>query len=236
MQPTPRTAALPFARPLCLAATVVALIGAAWSGAAHAQDVRLYGAGEMVDPADVARILAPAPAPELPRLGKSRSLRLLDDTPSAPVARNDANVAPTSVLQNVAAAVPAAAPSQALALPVQFAFDSAEILPAARAQLDALAAGIRMVPLSQGVVIEGHTDARGTEAYNAQLSEKRAFAVKRYLVMAGGIDAARLRVIGEGKAQPLPGRDPMAPENRRVQFRGEALSSAVATTAAVRAE
>jgi outer membrane protein OmpA-like peptidoglycan-associated protein len=111
--------------------------------------------------------------------------------------------------------------ASALALPVQFAFDSAQILPAARSQLDALAEGIRMLPAIQAVVIEGHTDAIGAEAYNDQLSQRRAQAVKRYLVASHGIDAARLRAVGMGEHAPLQGRDPAASENRRVQFRGE---------------
>ena len=106
-------------------------------------------------------------------------------------------------------------------LPVQFAFDSAEILPSARSQLDALAEGIRMLPAVQAVVIEGHTDAIGSDAYNETLSLRRAYAVKSYLVASHRIDPTRLHAVGLGKFQPLPGRDPQAPENRRVQFRGE---------------
>jgi outer membrane protein OmpA-like peptidoglycan-associated protein len=77
------------------------------------------------------------------------------------------------------------------------------------------------LPAVQAVVIEGHTDARGSDAYNDQLSLKRAYAVKRYLVAMHSIDPGRLRALGMGEYAPLPGRDPMAPENRRVQFRGE---------------
>jgi OmpA-OmpF porin, OOP family len=104
---------------------------------------------------------------------------------------------------------------------VPFEFDSAEILPAARSQLDAIAAGIRMLPASQRVVIEGHTDAVGTELYNESLSQRRAQAVRRYLMTMHGIDATRLAAVGMGEIAPLPGRTPHAGENRRVQFRGE---------------
>jgi len=104
---------------------------------------------------------------------------------------------------------------------VQFSFDSAEILPGARAQLDALAQGIRLLPALKTVVIEGHTDAVGTDQYNDQLSQRRAYAVKRYLVAEHRIDPSRLRAVGMGKYEPLPGKDPVAAENRRVQFRGE---------------
>jgi outer membrane protein OmpA-like peptidoglycan-associated protein len=104
---------------------------------------------------------------------------------------------------------------------VQFAFDSAEILPETKPQLDSLAAGIRLLPPNQAVVIEGHTDSRGTDFYNEVLSRKRASTVRNYLVTVAGIEPTRLRTIGLGRGDPLPGRDPMAPENRRVQFHGE---------------
>jgi OmpA-OmpF porin, OOP family len=183
--------------------TVLALATApAWAGD---DAVKLYRQGETVKPHDVAAILGGADAKP-----KFRSLRLLDDeVPEAKVAS--------------AQAAAAAGKPKSLALPVQFAFDSHDILPAARAQLDALAEGIRLLPQERSIAVEGHTDALGTEEYNARLSMRRALAVKRYLVAQHGIDAARLRPIGMGKHETLPGRDPLAPENRRVQFRGEGV-------------
>jgi len=185
--------------PRLLLATLTLAISA---GHAVAQEVKLYRAAERVDPRDVAQILGQSKASQ-PAM-KMRSIRLLDDAPSAQVAQ----------------AAPRARPS-ALALPVQFAFDSADIQPAARHQLDALAEGIRLLPEVQAVVIEGHTDATGTDRYNEQLSQRRAYSVKRYLVAAHGLDPARLRAVGLGSFATLPGRDPHAPDNRRVQFRGE---------------
>ena len=186
---------------LLFAASMLALAtGSALAG----DDVKLYRQGESVNPQDVAAILAAPPAAKI----KFRSLRLLDDSvPEAKVAS--------------AQAAAAAGKPKSLALPVQFGFDSHDILPTARAQLDALAEGIRLLPDDALVAIEGHTDAVGSEEYNARLSMRRALAVKRYLVAQHSIDAARLRPIGMGKYEMLPGRDPMAPENRRVQFRGE---------------
>jgi OmpA-OmpF porin, OOP family len=52
------------------------------------------------------------------------------------------------------------------------------------------------------VTIEGHTDSIGTEAYNQRLSERRATAVKRYLV-SRGISAECLETIGYGKTRPI---------------------------------
>ena len=182
------------------------LISAAAALAAHAQEVKVFRSSEAVDPTEVARILdRSAPI-------KMRSLHLLDDPSAGAVAATSAAAA--------AAASQAARPS-ALSLPVQFAFDSADVLPSAKPQLDAIAAGIRMLPAGQKVVIEGHTDAVGTEQYNDELSQRRAQSVRQYLVAAQGIDPTRLEAVGFGKHNPLPGRSPLAGENRRVQFRGE---------------
>jgi outer membrane protein OmpA-like peptidoglycan-associated protein len=68
-------------------------------------------------------------------------------------------------------------------------------------------------------VVEGHTDAIGTDAYNIELSQRRAAAVKQYLVTVHGIEPERLKHIGFGKYRPIEGADPFAAENRRVQFR-----------------
>lgn len=172
------------------------LFSAAVTLAARADEVKVFRNSEAIDPAEVARILDRTPPI------KMRSLRLLDDGPAATVARDSAR------------------PS-ALSLPVPFAFDSADILPQANAQLDAIAAGIRLLPSTQKVVIEGHTDAVGSEEYNDELSQRRAESVRRYLVAMHGIDASRLDAEGLGKNDPLPGVSPKAGENRRVQFRGE---------------
>jgi len=128
---------------------------------------------------------------------KTRSLRLIDQS------GNDASAA------------------KALSLPVHFAFDSAKIDSSAKPQLDALAAGIKLLPSSQTVVVEGHTDAIGTDAYNLLLSQRRAAAVKQYLVSVHHIDGARLKEVGYGDYRPIEGTDPIAAENRRVQFHGE---------------
>jgi outer membrane protein OmpA-like peptidoglycan-associated protein len=174
--------------------------------AANAGEIKVFRSSEKVDPTEVARILdRSAPL-------KMRSLHLLDDAPAGAVAS-------TSAVAAVAATQ--ATGQSALSLPVPFGFDSAEILPSARPQLDAIAAGIRMLPTTQKVVIEGHTDALGSDLYNEQLSQRRALSVRRYLVATHGIEGSRLEAVGLGEYNPLPGRDPNAGENRRVQFRGE---------------
>lgn len=200
-------------RRLLLVPLLLTLVAAA----ATAQDVRQYRVGDAVDPREVAAILG-QPSPAVPAV-KMRSIRLLDEAP--PQAQQLASIASTETATAADFSVGASKQEAALSLPVQFAFDSADILSNARQQLDALAEGIRLLPGMKSVVIEGHTDAVGSEQYNEQLSQRRANAVKRYLVAVQGIEPARLRAVGMGQYRPLPGSDPYAAENRRVQFRGE---------------
>jgi outer membrane protein OmpA-like peptidoglycan-associated protein len=211
-------------RLLSLATLTLALCAAL----AQAQDVRVFGVGEAVDPTDVARILDQS---EAEPVIKMRSLKLLDEPAPAAAkrarpARSDEgggdheDLAPKDVAYTTSAQAPRPTPAS-LALPVQFEFDSATILPSATRQLDALAEGIRMLPTGRSVLIEGHTDATGAPQYNEQLSQRRAYAVRNYLVAVQHLDPARLRAVGMGQAGLLPGLDARAPENRRVQFRGE---------------
>jgi outer membrane protein OmpA-like peptidoglycan-associated protein len=69
----------------------------------------------------------------------------------------------------------------------------------------------------QTFAITGHTDAKGTERVNQGLSERRAEAVKSFLVSAYGIPASNLITAGYGKARLKNAAAPFAKENRRVQ-------------------
>jgi outer membrane protein OmpA-like peptidoglycan-associated protein len=179
---------------------------------ALAGDVRMYQIGESPDPRDVAAILDAAAPVNQPI--KFRSIRLIpNDEPVAK--RHEAELARQEL-----PAGPEGKPS-AFALPVQFAFDSARVLPESLAHLDAVAQGIKLAGPNAKIVIEGHTDAAGPAQYNLNLSRKRAMAVKVYLVLQHGIPAENLRPVGLGKDAPLNEANPFAPENRRVQFRAD---------------
>src|SRR5574341_2041694 len=69
------------------------------------------------------------------------------------------------------------------------------------------------------ITVEGHCDERGTAEYNLALGDRRAKAVREYLV-AAGIDGSRIRTISYGKERPInPGHDEAAWRvNRRAQF------------------
>lgn len=111
--------------------------------------------------------------------------------------------------------------SNALAVPIPFAFDSATLAAEAKAPLDQIAEGIKLVQEATPavVVIEGHTDSVGNPGYNKRLSQRRAAAVKRYLVDVHGVNPALLKSVGKGEAEPLNPDNPRGDENRRVQFR-----------------
>jgi len=66
-------------------------------------------------------------------------------------------------------------------------------------------------------IVAGHTDAVGGEAYNQDLSERRADSIKRYLVDKFGIAGADLVTVGYGKTKLKDPANPMAEVNRRVQ-------------------
>lgn len=83
-----------------------------------------------------------------------------------------------------------------------FSFDQANIKPEGRAALDKFAADMRGTRF-EVVIVEGHTDRLGSEKYNQALSQRRADAVKDYLVSAGGFEAAKVSAVGKGETQPV---------------------------------
>lgn len=66
--------------------------------------------------------------------------------------------------------------------------------------------------------IQGHTSAEGDPAYNQKLSEERAKAAVDFLVEQKGVDINRLSYEGLGSSMPKIAENPMAPENRRIEF------------------
>jgi outer membrane protein OmpA-like peptidoglycan-associated protein len=101
---------------------------------------------------------------------------------------------------------------------VLFDFDKATIRPDAATALARLATVIRGYPAGRAE-IQGHTDAKGNAAYNQRLSERRAEAVKRWLVEREKIAAGHLATRGFGKSRPVADNDTEArrQKNRRVE-------------------
>lgn len=101
---------------------------------------------------------------------------------------------------------------------VNFAFDSSELTPTAKANLDKLSEVLINNP-DTNINIYGHTDSKGSDQYNLALSDRRAASVKNYLV-AKGIAASRLYAMGMGEKEPVATNDTDAgrAQNRRVEF------------------
>jgi outer membrane protein OmpA-like peptidoglycan-associated protein len=106
-----------------------------------------------------------------------------------------------------------------VAFRIEFAFDSAEVPEAYQPHLAAMAEALMSAEAGQSRVrIIGHTDTVGGDAYNFDLSRRRAEATLGQLVGRYGVPASRLEVMGLGESQPLadvPGADSA---NRRVEF------------------
>src|SRR5688572_7486785 len=110
---------------------------------------------------------------------------------------------------------------RAIGMDVKFATGSSELTPEARAQLENLGKVLasRNGKLAPGeIVIEGHTDARGSADLNKKLSERRAESVVKHLVTAHGVDSKALRPIGRGKDELRDTKRPDAEINRRVEL------------------
>jgi outer membrane protein OmpA-like peptidoglycan-associated protein len=109
-----------------------------------------------------------------------------------------------------------------VSLQVQFGFDSTVLTPQAIAVLDTLGAAMNSRELAGfRFRIVGHTDARGTEAYNVDLSRKRADRVRAYLIGRWNVSPMRLETEGRGFTELVMPSRPQAPENRRVQVVNE---------------
>jgi outer membrane protein OmpA-like peptidoglycan-associated protein len=112
-------------------------------------------------------------------------------------------------------------------LEIQFDYNSAEISSSSMPSVQALGRALSNVNLKGSTfVVAGHTDAVGGEAYNQDLSERRADSIKRFLTDKFGIAGADLVTVGYGKSKPKDVAAPMDPANRRVQVVNMASSTA----------
>jgi len=126
----------------------------------------------------------------------------------------DKDLLPKETCEPKAAAAPAGAaaapagvkPSSekiTVAADALFDFNKAVLRPEGKAKLDELVSKAKAIKL-EVILAVGHTDRIGNDAYNQKLSEKRAAAVKEYLV-AKGIEANRVYTEGKGEKQPVTG-------------------------------
>ena len=103
-------------------------------------------------------------------------------------------------------------------LEINFDYNSADISAKSLPSVQALGRALASSDLKGSTfVVAGHTDAAGGEGYNQDLSERRADAIKRYLVDKYGINGTDLVTVGYGKSKLKDANQPMAEANRRVQ-------------------
>lgn len=102
---------------------------------------------------------------------------------------------------------------------VSFDLDSDVVRPGLYNELDRIAQIMIKYPQTS-ILVEGHTDSTGSEAYNQQLSERRANSVKNLLVQRG-VQSYRIHILGYGESRPVATN--ATPEgrqmNRRVEIR-----------------
>ena len=103
-------------------------------------------------------------------------------------------------------------------LEITFDYNSADISAKSLPSVQALGKALTNSDLKGSTfVVAGHTDAAGGEGYNQDLSERRADAIKRYLIDKYGINGTDLVTVGYGKSKLKDPNQPMAEANRRVQ-------------------
>ena len=183
---------------------------------------KLKGVSRKTAPAAPTPAAAPVtPAPSSPQ-------------PSPPAATPAPAQPPGQVASPATPAAPAPAPeikpdeavkraeqSQApsIDLEIFFEYNSAQITPRAAAALTPLGRALSDARLAaDAFLIAGHSDGKGGADYNLALSQKRAESVRQYLIANFGIDGAKLVATGMGSKHLKNAKQPLSPENRRVQI------------------
>ncbi len=199
----------------CLTATLSMLaIGAALS----------FGMGKAVAADDVTEdqiVRALAPAKKLP-LTRGLSVAPQADPAAAAEGRLLQNIrgrATRSLSASEREEISAIAKDKPnIDLEITFDYNSADISTKSLPSVQALGKALTNPDLKGSTfVVAGHTDAAGGEAYNQDLSERRADSIKRYLTGKYSIAAADLVTVGYGKSKLKDPANPLAEMNRRVQ-------------------
>ena len=102
---------------------------------------------------------------------------------------------------------------------IRFAFDSAAVKASEGKKIEAVAASFKAMDAAKDLLVEGHCDERGTEEYNRSLGERRALAMREYLIRLG-VASDRIHTTTLGKDKPVEfGHNEAAwSKNRRGEF------------------
>src|SRR5450830_996857 len=140
------------------------------------------------------------------RFGAPAPMPVVAAAEPAPAATVEPTPAPAAVVE------PAPLPAVAACTPTfetvtvsadqLFGFDKYKLSNDGKAALDEVVAKLKAHPEFELVMVTGHADRIGSVAYNQKLSERRANAVKQYLV-AQGVEDSRLQAVGKGKSEPV---------------------------------
>ncbi|MGZ9264620.1 MAG: OmpA family protein [Candidatus Deferrimicrobiaceae bacterium] len=110
-------------------------------------------------------------------------------------------------------------PIDKLTIHVNFDYDKSQIRKTDVGELQKALAFVKKYP-GYKISVEGHTDSRGTDKYNQALSERRAGAVKKYLLDNGATDGDKINAVGFGESKPIADNKTQKGmfENRRVEI------------------
>jgi len=157
----------------------------------------------------------PAPASS-PEMGKEQPQVA---SPSSPTPGSASPEAKPELKPDDAVRRAEAKEAPSIDLEIYFDYKSAEVTPKAVAVLDTLGRALSDARLADdSFLIAGHTDAKGGAAYNLELSQRRAQAVRQFLIANFKVDAQRLVAKGYGLQRLKTPNDPLAAANRRVQI------------------
>jgi len=142
---------------------------------------------------------------------------LKTDAPAAESGKTRALRPGASSMSTAPAPAPAAKPAS-INMQINFDYNSSAISGSSERTMATLAKALASPQLEgRKFTVIGHTDASGSAGYNKALSDRRAAAVRIYLVN-NGVASSRLRAMGKGESELLNTEDPDAAENRRVEI------------------
>jgi outer membrane protein OmpA-like peptidoglycan-associated protein len=110
---------------------------------------------------------------------------------------------------------------------VLFSSGNEQLSPLARQSLDRVATVLTNQPHEKQLTVEGYTDSRGKDSYNATLSQRRADSVRSYLVTRG-VSSDQIKAVGRGEASPIASND--TPDGRASNRRVEIVIGSAAKT------
>ena len=186
-------------------------------GAALSMTAGLAVAGENVSADQILNALQPKPltrslsvAPPVDPSAREKEIRLIDSL------RNRTTRSLTLGERQEITEMASTRPK--IDLEIQFDYNSAEISKTSTQAVQELGKALSNPGLKGSTfVVAGHTDGIGGDAFNQDLSERRADTIKRYLVQNYGIAGGELVTVGYGKTRLKDAQNPTDPINRRVQ-------------------